>query len=87
MSDPLHIEISAIAATQVRAAETWWGLNRPKAPVPQPRLIGFCDRERAATTVGVGLARHQDDAPIDLASESADRISMPVSLPEARRAD
>ena len=32
MSDPLHIEISAIAATQVRAAETWWGLNRPKAP-------------------------------------------------------
>ena len=32
MSDPLHIEISALAAAQVRAAETWWQLNRPKAP-------------------------------------------------------
>ena len=32
MSDPLHIEISGLAAAQVRAAETWWQLNRPKAP-------------------------------------------------------
>ena len=32
MSDRLHIEISARAAAHVRAAETWWQLNRPKAP-------------------------------------------------------
>ena len=32
MSEPLHIEISALAAAHVRTAETWWGLNRPKAP-------------------------------------------------------
>lgn len=32
MSDPLPIEVSALAVTQVRAAETWWQLNRPKAP-------------------------------------------------------
>ena len=32
MSEPLHIEISALAAVQVRTAETGWGLNRPKAP-------------------------------------------------------
>jgi hypothetical protein len=32
VSDPLHIEISALAAAQVRAAEAWWQLNRPKAP-------------------------------------------------------
>jgi hypothetical protein len=29
VSDLLHIEISALAATHVRAAETWWQLNRP----------------------------------------------------------
>ena len=32
MSEPLDIEISALAAEQVRTAETWWRLNRPKAP-------------------------------------------------------
>jgi hypothetical protein len=32
VSEALHIEISARAAAQVRTAETWWGLNRPKAP-------------------------------------------------------
>lgn len=32
MSKPLHVEVSAIAAVQVRAAEAWWRLNRPKAP-------------------------------------------------------
>lgn len=32
MSEPVHIEISALAAAQVRTAETWWRLNRPKAP-------------------------------------------------------
>ena len=32
MSEPLHVEVSALAATQIRAAETWWRLNRPKAP-------------------------------------------------------
>lgn len=32
MSKPLRVEVSAIAAAQVRAAEAWWRLNRPKAP-------------------------------------------------------
>jgi plasmid stabilization system protein ParE len=32
VSDRLHIDVSALAAAQVRAAETWWQLNRPKAP-------------------------------------------------------
>lgn len=32
MSEPLHIEFSALAAAHVRTAETWWGFNRPKAP-------------------------------------------------------
>ena len=32
MSESLHIEIAALAAAHVRTAETWWGLNRPKAP-------------------------------------------------------
>ena len=32
MSEPLSIEVSALAAAHVRAAETWWQLNRPKAP-------------------------------------------------------
>ena len=32
MSEPLSIEVSALAAVHVRAAETWWQLHRPKAP-------------------------------------------------------
>ena len=32
MSRPLHIEVSDLAKAQVRAAEEWWRLNRPKAP-------------------------------------------------------
>lgn len=32
MSEPLPIEVSALAAAQVRAAEMWWQLHRPKAP-------------------------------------------------------
>jgi plasmid stabilization system protein ParE len=32
VSDPLHIEVSTLAAAQVHAAETWWQLNRAKAP-------------------------------------------------------
>jgi hypothetical protein len=32
VSDPRPIEISALAAAHVRVAETWWQLNRPKAP-------------------------------------------------------
>jgi plasmid stabilization system protein ParE len=31
VSEPLLIEVSALAAAQ-RAAETWWQHNRPKAP-------------------------------------------------------
>ena len=32
MSRSLHIDISDLAKAQVRAAEEWWRLNRPKAP-------------------------------------------------------
>ena len=32
MSEPLHVEVSDVAAEQVRVAETWWRTNRPKAP-------------------------------------------------------
>jgi plasmid stabilization system protein ParE len=32
VSERLPIEISTLAAAQVRNAETWWALNRPKAP-------------------------------------------------------
>ena len=32
MSEPLHVEVSALASGQIRAAEAWWRLNRPKAP-------------------------------------------------------
>lgn len=32
MSEPLLVEVSALAAAQVRAAEAWWRDNRPKAP-------------------------------------------------------
>jgi plasmid stabilization system protein ParE len=32
VSDPIRVEVSALAAEQIRAAEGWWRLNRPKAP-------------------------------------------------------
>jgi plasmid stabilization system protein ParE len=32
VSRPLHIEVSDLAKAQIRAAEEWWRLNRPKAP-------------------------------------------------------
>ena len=32
VSQPVHIEVSDLAKAQIRAAEQWWRLNRPKAP-------------------------------------------------------
>ena len=32
MSALLHVEVSAVAAGQIREAEAWWRANRPKAP-------------------------------------------------------
>lgn len=32
MSRPLDIEISDLAKAQIRTAEEWWRLHRPKAP-------------------------------------------------------
>ena len=32
MSAPLHVEVSGVAAEQIREAEAWWRTNRPKAP-------------------------------------------------------
>jgi plasmid stabilization system protein ParE len=32
VSEPIAVEVSALAAEQIRAAEMWWRPNRPKAP-------------------------------------------------------
>ena len=32
MSELLHVEVSGVAAEQIRVVETWWRTNRPKAP-------------------------------------------------------
>jgi plasmid stabilization system protein ParE len=32
VSEPLTVAVSALAVSQVHAAETWWRANRPKAP-------------------------------------------------------
>lgn len=32
MSEPFHVEVSGVAAEQIRVAEAWWRRNRPKAP-------------------------------------------------------
>ncbi len=32
MSEPLHVEVSELAAGHIRAAEAWWRSNRSKAP-------------------------------------------------------
>jgi plasmid stabilization system protein ParE len=32
VSAPLQIEVSDLARRQIRVAEQWWRLNRPKAP-------------------------------------------------------
>lgn len=32
MSEPLHVEVSALASGQIREADAWWRVNRPKAP-------------------------------------------------------
>jgi plasmid stabilization system protein ParE len=32
VSELLHVEVSAVAAEQIREAEAWWRTNRPKAP-------------------------------------------------------
>jgi len=32
VSERLHVEVSAVAAGQIREAETWWRTNRLKAP-------------------------------------------------------
>ena len=32
MRRPLHIEVSDLARAQIRAAQDWWRVNRPKAP-------------------------------------------------------
>ena len=32
MSHPLPIEVIDLAKTQIRVADEWWRLNRPKAP-------------------------------------------------------
>ena len=48
MSRPLHVEVSALAAAYIRAAEEWWRLNRPKAPNAIRE-----DLERASSLIAV----------------------------------
>lgn len=48
MSEPLHVEVSTLAAAQIRAAEAWWRLNRPKTPNAIRE-----DLERASSLIAV----------------------------------
>ena len=32
MSEPFHVEVSALASGHIREAEAWWRINRTKAP-------------------------------------------------------
>ena len=48
MSRPLDIEISDLAKAQIRTAEDWWRLNRPKAPNAIREEL-----ERAASIISV----------------------------------
>jgi len=32
VSEPLPVDVSELAAGHIRAAESWWRVNRPKAP-------------------------------------------------------
>ena len=48
MSEPREIVVSALAAEQIRAAEEWWRINRPKAPQAIRE-----DLERASTLIRI----------------------------------
>jgi ParE toxin of type II toxin-antitoxin system, parDE len=48
VSGPLQIEVSDLATRQIRAAEQWWRLNRPKAPNAIRE-----DLERASSLISV----------------------------------
>jgi plasmid stabilization system protein ParE len=43
VSRPLPVEVTDLAKAQIRAAEEWWRLNRPKAPnAIREELEGAC---------------------------------------------
>ena len=48
MNRPLAIDLSDLAKTQIRTAEEWWRLNRPKAPNAIREEL-----ERAASIISV----------------------------------
>ena len=48
MSEPLEIVVGLLAAGQIRAAEDWWRINRPKAPNAIRE-----DLDRASSLIGV----------------------------------
>jgi hypothetical protein len=73
VSAPLPIEVSALAVAHERTAETWWGLNRPKAPGARQR--GKPARQIAAQEFDAGLT------PFSYRSSSRRRL--PFSLPLA----
>jgi hypothetical protein len=48
VSEPLEIVVSTLAAGQIRAAEEWWRINRPKAPNAIPE-----DLDRASSLIAI----------------------------------
>ena len=61
MSERLPIEVSALAAEQIRAAETWWKVNRPKAPGAI-----LADLERIASLIALepGIGARAQNVPL-----------------------
>jgi hypothetical protein len=81
VSEPLPIEVSALAAAQVRAAEAWWQLHRPKAP----GAIRF-ELERASSLIalqpGIGARARNAAVPgvrrLHLARSTFERVLQTV---------
>jgi len=48
VSEPLEIAVSLLAVGQIRVAEEWWRINRPKAPNAIRE-----DLDRASSLIGI----------------------------------
>ena len=62
MNEALTIVVSVLAAQQIRAAEAWWRVNRPKAPtaiqedIDRPSSLIAIQTELGARPRNVGAA-------------------------------
>jgi plasmid stabilization system protein ParE len=62
VSRSLHVDVSDLAKAQIRAAEEWWRLNRPKAPnaireeLERASLLISVEPEMGARARNVSLA-------------------------------